>query len=187
MMSYDDFVSRILGELDGALRSVHSAELDVLRQHILSAAHTYVAGKGRSGLHMRGFAMRLMHLGLGVYVVDEVTTPAIGANDLLIIGSGSGRTASLVQYAQRAKALNARLALITASDDSPIGSLADSVVHIRAPSPKTDQPDTHASFQPMANLFEQSLGLLLDVLTIQLMAELNLTSEQMFTRHANLE
>ena len=39
----------------------------------------------------------------------------------------------------------------------------------------------------MANLFEQSLLLMLDVLTIQLMSDLNLTSEQMFTRHANLE
>ena len=52
---------------------------------------------------MRGFAMRLMHLGLQVYVVDDVTTPAIKTEDLLIIGSASGNTKSLVQYAGQAK------------------------------------------------------------------------------------
>lgn len=40
-----------------------------------------------------------MHLGLQVYVVDDVTTPAIKTEDLLIIGSASGNTKSLVQYA----------------------------------------------------------------------------------------
>jgi 6-phospho-3-hexuloisomerase len=91
----------------------------------------------------------------------------------------------LAQYANRAKSLQARLALITTAGDSPIGAQADYIVLIPAPSPKRESAGT--SIQPMANLFEQTLLLVLDVLTIQLMSDLNLTSEQMFARHANLE
>jgi 6-phospho-3-hexuloisomerase len=187
MSDYQHLTQVILKEIDDSLRSVAPESLDMLRQSIRGAARIYVAGKGRSGLYMRAFAMRLMHLGLGVYVVDDVTTPGICEGDLLIIGSGSGTTASLVNYAEKAKKAGARVALVTAARTSPVGNLADCIVHISAPSPKTTAPDVKASIQPMANLFEQTLGLALDIVTIQLMDDLNMTSEQMFARHANLE
>lgn len=185
MATYPDLVTGICAELSTALKSINEDDLAALRQALLRANRVFVAGKGRSGLQMRAFAMRLMHLGLTVHVVDDVTTPAIGAGDLLVVGSGSGATASLVQYAARAKSLKAQVALITTAATSPIGEQSDYHLRIPAPSPKTD--GTGGSIQPMANLFEQSLLLVLDILTMQLMAELNLTSEQMFTRHANLE
>lgn len=187
MSDFQQLTQAILKEVDDSLRSVAPEALDRLRQSIRGAARIYVAGKGRSGLYMRAFAMRLMHLGLAVHVVDDVTTPGICEGDLLIIGSGSGATASLVNYAEKAKKAGAYVVLITAAKTSPVGNLADRVVHISAPSPKTAAPDVKASIQPMANLFEQALGLLLDIVTIQLMDDLNMTSEQMFARHANLE
>jgi 6-phospho-3-hexuloisomerase len=185
MKGYAELVSGISAELTTALQSVNPAEVDKLREAIAAAPRVFVAGKGRSGLQMRAFAMRLMHAELTVYVVDDVTTPAVNAGDLLVIGSGSGETPSLVSYATRVKALNAKLALITTAPDSPLGQQADVVVQITAASPKL--AGVRPSMQPMANLFEQALLVLLDVVTIQLMQERNLTSEQMFTRHANLE
>jgi 6-phospho-3-hexuloisomerase len=187
MTDYQELVSTILGEIHGSLRSVAPESLDLLRESIRVTTRIYVAGKGRSGLYMRTFAMRLMHLGLTVYVIDDVTTPGIREGDLLIIGSGSGTTASLVNYAEKAKKIGAHVALITAARTSPIGEKADYVVYVSAPSPKMAAKDGRTSIQPMANLFEQALGLMLDIVTMQLMADLNMTSEQMFTRHANLE
>ena len=187
MPRYEDLVPALLDELDHALHSVAGDDVERLKQAILAAQHIFVCGKGRSGLHMRAFAMRLMHLGLPAFVVDDVTTPAIGAGDLLVIGSGSGHTASLVGYAQRAKSLGAQVALVTASLNSPLRTLADVIVRIEAASPKVDPAGQMRSFQPMANLFEQSLGLVLDMTTIVLMADLNKTEAQMFARHANLE
>jgi 6-phospho-3-hexuloisomerase len=116
-----------------------------------------------------------------------VTTPAIGEGDLLIIGSGSGRTASLIGHGSRASEVGARVVLITGTSGSPIEEKADIVVHILAPSPKTETETSTRSVQPMANLFEQSMGLLLDMLVMQLMEELGETADEMFTRHANLE
>jgi 6-phospho-3-hexuloisomerase len=185
MNSYPELVTAVSAELTVALQSVNPAEVDRLREAIVAAPRVFVAGKGRSGLQMRAFAMRLMHAGVTVHVVDDVTTPAVSTGDLLVIGSGSGGTPSLVQYASRAKALNARLALITTAPNSPLGQQADVVVRIEAASPKVS--GARPSVQPMANLFEQSLLLLLDIVTIQLMHERGLTSEEMFRRHANLE
>lgn len=184
MSSFAELAAGVTGELAAALQSINPQEVDAFRTAITAAKRVFVTGKGRSGLQMRAFAMRLMHLGLTVHVIDDVTTPALQAGDLLIIGSGSGGTTSLVQYALKAKALGAKLALITTAPQSPIGQQADVVVVITA----TAKGDSAVrSIQPMANLFEQSLLLLLDIVTMQLMEELNLTSEQMFTRHANLE
>lgn len=68
------------------------------------ANRIFIAGAGRSGFCARGFANRMMHLGFTVYFVGETTTPSIQEGDLLIVGSGSGTTASLVSDCQKAKA-----------------------------------------------------------------------------------
>ncbi|MCJ7741769.1 MAG: 6-phospho-3-hexuloisomerase, partial [Methanoregula sp.] len=40
-------------------------------QEMLSAKKVYVAGAGRSGFIAKAFGLRLMHLGLEVYIVGE--------------------------------------------------------------------------------------------------------------------
>ena len=47
--------------------------------------------------------------------------------------------------------------------------------------------DSGVSVLPMGSVFEHALGLLLGILVSSLMCDLNLNSDQMFTRHANLE
>jgi 6-phospho-3-hexuloisomerase len=188
MTSLETTTDRILDELRRVLHSVDSDDLDQLKQLLLDTERIFIVGKGRSGLQMNGFAMRLMHLGLSVHVVGSVTTPNITANDLLLIGSGSGRTASLVQYAKRAHALGARIALITTAHDSPIHAYTSHVIRVDATTPKIDDDyNSGASVLPMGSIFEHTLGLLLDICVSLLMHDLNLDSDQMFTRHANLE
>jgi 6-phospho-3-hexuloisomerase len=185
MLAYDALVNTVTAELNAALQSVDANELTNLRRDILQSRRIFVAGKGRSGLRMSGFAMRLMHLDQHVHVVGEVTAPAIGAGDLLIIGSGSGRTPSLVSYARQATHVEAQVTLITVAEESPIADYADSVIRIQATSPKIDSNDE--SLQPLGTLFEQALGVLLDIVVLQLMDDLNMDSDAMFSRHANLE
>lgn len=187
MNTYEKLAASLVSELSVALRAVKPEELSALKAAILQSQRIFVTGKGRSGLQMRGFAMRLMHLGLKVYVVDDVTTPSISTGDLLVIGTGSGRTPSLVNYAERAKALKAQLAVLTIDPTSPVARHADLIVRIAASTPKLGVSTGAESRQPMGSLFEQVLMLLLDVLVAQLMADLNMTSEQMFMHHANLE
>lgn len=179
--------SQILAELTSTLSLIDEKPGQALIDSIVNAERIFVAGSGRSGLIMRGFAMRLMHLEFETHVVGHVTTPAIRAGDLLIIGSGSGATASLRTFAHTAQEQGARIALITAVDNSPLSKMADQVLIISAPTPKAEVvPDT-SSIQPMASLFEQTMLVLLDALSLLIMDQLNLSDANAFSWHANLE
>ena len=103
-MGSDSMVEQILAEVVDCTRQVSTDSLIRAGTLIESSPRIFVAGAGRSGLCMRALGMRLMHLGKTVYVVGETTTPSIAASDLLILGSGSGRTASLLAMAEQAQA-----------------------------------------------------------------------------------
>lgn len=174
-------------ELERTVTAIAPQEADRLLAALADAPRVFAAGAGRSGLMIKAFAMRLMHMGKPAFVAGEVVTPGIAAGDLLIIGSGSGETASLRAMAEKAKAVEARVALVTIFPDSAIGRIADVVVRIPAPTPKSSSAGQAASIQPMGSLFEQSLLLFLDILILQLMAKTSIDSSAMFKRHANLE
>ncbi len=188
-MGFDNVRFTAIDELRPVLAAVEAARVEDLVRAIGAAPRVFLAGAGRSGLAMRAFAMRLMHLGLDARIVGDATTPALRTGDLLVIGSGSGATGSLVAIGQKARSLGGKIALITTAPDSPIGKIADIVVRLPAPTPKGRAParDGVTSRQPMATLFEQSLWILLDTAIMLAMEEAHATSEAMFERHANLE
>ena len=92
----ETILKSILQELTENEKRVSQDEMEKFADAILKADRIFVAGAGRSGFVARAFANRLMHMGLTVFFVGEPTTPAIKAGDLLVIGSGSGETGSLV-------------------------------------------------------------------------------------------
>ncbi len=177
----------IISELGRVLGAIDGDKANELAYAILNAGQIFVAGAGRSGFMTKAFAMRLMHMNLNSCVVGETTTPGIAAGDLLVIGSGSGSTASLRVAAEKAKQIGATIALITIDDQSPIAQLADIVLTIPAPSPKVERDTDFQSVQPMGSLFEQALLLTFDALILLLMQKRGDDSDNMFTRHANLE
>ena len=137
---------------------------------------------------MRALGMRLMHLGKTVYVVSETTTPSIAAKNLLILGSGSGRTAGLQAMARQARSHDAKVLLFTTDATSPMAKLADQLVVIPAPSLGMNGGERdHPSIQPMGTLFEQSLLILCDSLILELMRQTGVSAAHMLGRHANLE
>jgi len=99
-------------------------------QEMLSAKKVYVAGAGRSGFIAKAFGLRLMHLGLDVYVVGETITPAFQSGDTLVVFSGSGETHSMVSICGTAKELGGTVCLITSSPDSMMSRMADCVVNL---------------------------------------------------------
>ena len=126
-------------------------------------------------------------MGLQTYVVGETTTPAIAEGDLLLIGSGSGETESLLAMARRAKILGVDVALVTVHPGSSIGALAELVVRVPATTPKSSKPSAAASIQPKGSLFEQVLFLVCESVVLRLMEIRGIDAEGMFIRHANLE
>lgn len=190
-MTLGETTQAVLKELQGVLLQVDEGAVQELEERILAARRVFVAGAGRSGLMMRAFAMRLMHAGLSVHVVSEITTPSIGAGDLLVVGSGSGETSSLQGMARKAREVGAQLALLTIVPGSTLGKLSNPVVELKAPSPKaargTGGAEPPRSIQVMGLLFEQSLLLLLDMVALHVASARGAGPAEMFSRHANLE
>lgn len=185
MRRIEDIVTAIPRELADVCRRLDYDAMAELADAVQACAAVFVAGAGRSGLMARAGAMRLMHFGKRVYVVGETVTPAIGPDDLLLVASGSGETGGMILAARKARSVGARVALVTGNWNSTLAGIADLLVVVRAPSPGLGE--AASSPQPMGNLFEQSLLLVLDAVVMALMARTGTTSEEMFTRHANLE
>lgn len=175
-------------ELNDCFAGLQEEQLEALEREIRKANRIFTAGAGRSLLAIRGFAMRLMHMGFTSYVVGETVTPAIGPGDLLLIASGSGATGTLTVIAEKCKKTGAALALITTVPESPIGKLADYIVEVPAATTK-NSANRRTSIQPGSNTFEQSVLLIGDAMVMHLVGESSTKENnvQLMRRHANLE
>jgi 6-phospho-3-hexuloisomerase len=180
---------QVLTELADCVRQISAESLFQAVTIMEVASSIFVAGAGRSGLCMRALGMRLMHLGKTVYVVGETTTPSITTGNLLILGSGSGRTASLLVMADQARRKGAEILLFTTDLASPLAELAHHRVLIPALSYRTvdDKTRRRMTVQPLGTLFEQTMLIICDSLILGLMQRTGVSSEQMSQRHANLE
>ena len=179
-------ISEVLEELCKTVKRVSYEEETAIASAIQKAKRVFVAGSGRSGLIASCFAMRLMQSGITAYRVGECTTPAIEADDLLLITSGSGETGALVKNAETAKKVGAKIALITIYPESAIGKMADVILQIAASS-KFDEGKKSHSIQPMGSLFEQSLLLFGDTVAKLIIDKNNINIKELWQCHANLE
>jgi 6-phospho-3-hexuloisomerase len=177
----------IIDELQNNAEQIDGRELQNAAKEIAASPRIFVAGVGRTGCAMRAFSNRLMHLGRSVHFVGEPTTPVIRPGDLLIVGSGSGETGSLVIMTQKAKKIGAKILAITIHSNSSIGSLADHCILLPGATPKSALKDTCKTVQPMGSAFEQMAWLVGDALVLELMQMLKISADDMFSNHANLE
>lgn len=174
-----------LQDVFSALRHADPAPFESALGLLTDADRVFVHGAGRSGLALRSTAMRLMHLGLTVHVVGEVTTPAIRPGDLLLVASGSGTTGGIVQAARTAADVGARVLAVSTTDASPLSEIADTTLVIPAAT-KTDRSGT-ASAQYAGSLFEQAVGLVGDAVFHALWQRSGHSADDLWPRHANLE
>jgi len=154
-----------------------------------------VVGAGRSGLVGKAFAMRLMHLGFSVYVLGETITPAVAKEDLIVAISGSGTTQVVVNAAEAAKRVGAKVIAVTSFPDSPLAKVSDHVVHIPGRTKVSKEIDyftrqilgIYEPLAPLGTLFEDAAMVFFDGVIVALMKELGLSESYMRERHANIE
>ncbi|MGL9773583.1 MAG: hypothetical protein ACR5LG_05670 [Sodalis sp. (in: enterobacteria)] len=107
---------------------------------------------------------------------------------MLIIGSGSGETGSLVTMAQKAHKQGATLATLTIYPQHSIGQLAAVTIPIPGITAKSeDVSPKAATVQPTGSSFEQLSWLIYDSVVIRLKQLTGQSDAQIFSRHANLE
>ena len=178
-------VHRILQDLENVLGQVDSHQYEALVQSIVEADRVFVAGAGRSLLMVKAFAMRLMHIGKPVFVVGETITPAAGEKDLLILGTGSGETATLKAIAGKAQKVHTKILVITTNEQSTLAQQANCVVRI--PASVNHLNPNGSSWQPAGNSFEQSLLLLGDAIAMDVAEKIGADLSGKLALHANLE
>lgn len=176
----------IAAEILGAVGALDVSQMQAAVREVLNADRIFCDGLGRSGLAMRGFAMRLGQMGKESTLVGEATAPAFKKGDLLFLCTASGSSPTLLYHAQRAKSYGGRILLLTGKTDSALSVLSDSMILIQAPD-KDQEGAEKGSIQPMGSLFEQTAQLVCDMMAVRLMEELQLTSEEMRKHHANIE
>jgi 6-phospho-3-hexuloisomerase len=178
--------AQALAELAAVMAGLPADAADPLIAAVARARRIALYGAGREGLAIKGFAMRLFHLGLDAHMVADMTTPPIGRGDLLIVTSGQGSLPTGEVLIDIAKAAGATAAVVTATPGGPTSRKADVLAIIPAQTMANDQ-GSGASLLPMGSLFEFAETLFFELVILKLRDNLGETAASMRARHTNLE
>lgn len=176
------------------INQIDKKQKDKMIETILKSDSIFIVGSGRSELIGKAFAMRLMHLGFNVYVVGDVTTPAIKDSDCLIAISGSGETKVVTTAAHTAHEIGASVVGLTTNPNSTLGKYLNVTMNIESKSKEPwEHPTSHNlkgnydDLAPMGTLFEDSTHLFLDGLIAEFMVRLGKKEQDLKMRHATME
>lgn len=175
-----------LAELGQVLDRLDDGAVDSAVASIVAARHVSVFGGGREGLQIRGFAMRLFHLGRSVSVVGDMTTPALGPGDLFVVTVGPGEISTALALTGVARDAGSRVLVITAQPQGRVPRLADEVLLLPAQTMADDQ-GAKTSLLPMGSVYEGALFLLFEVMILKLKASLGVSADLMRANHTNME
>ncbi len=188
-------LSEILEHLRVSSKKLRSKQVKDFINALLDAKRVFVVGSGRSGLVVRAFAMRLMHLDMNVRVIGETITPSLRNDDLLVALSGSGETSFAVSAAKTAKGIGTKIVVITSYPRSTLAKLANHIVTLPGRT-KIALIKSHLdrqivgeyeSLAPLGTLFEVTALVFLDSVIASLMVKLGRNEEELRARHANIE
>jgi len=180
------FYARALDELAAVFERIDHGEITRAVELIAAANHVALYGVGREGLQIKGFAMRLFHLGLQASVVGDMTTPHLGHGGLLILSAGPGHFSTVEALMGVARRDGARTLVVTAQPEGRCAEMADQVLVVPAQTMADDQRPS-ASVLPMGSLYEGVLYVLFEGMIDQLKTRLAVGPEAMRANHTNLE
>ena len=184
MISFEETKKAVFGEISNSLATVTDEAASAFTEQLSPGRRVFCDAAGRSRLQISGFAMRLAQMGYTAFLVGEPTTTAVCPGDVLIVCSASGNTPGIVSHALTAKKIGCRILLVTASPQSELSEICDAKIILDAAS-KNDQ--SSLTIQPMGSLFEQSAGLVFDIIVLGLMEKYGIYQKKMREQHSNLE
>ncbi len=114
-----------LDELRNVVIRTDESRIDAACAMLVGAGRIVAYGCGREALQVKGFAMRLHHLGLPVSVVGDMTAPPLGPGDIFLVSSGPGEASTALALMRVAREAGATILLLTAQIGSSAAALAD--------------------------------------------------------------
>jgi 6-phospho-3-hexuloisomerase len=182
-----DLFDTALAELAEVASRIDPAAIESACATIARARRIVLYGCGREGLQLRGFAMRLHHLGLAVAMQGDMAAPPVGEGDLFLVSAGPGELSTVTALMRVARDAGAEILFITAEPATPSAALATGVLSIPAQTMARDRGASVTSVLPMGSVYEGALFLLFEVMVLRLSALLGVAPEEMRARHTNLE
>ncbi|MEX0345451.1 MAG: SIS domain-containing protein [Rhizobiaceae bacterium] len=183
----DSRLQKALQTVGEALSIIDQEEVNRACEIIASASRIGIYGCGREGYQMRGFAMRLFHLGLDVGYVGDTTMPPLGDGDVLVVSAGPGELATVNAHLATAQKAGAKTVFLTAEPDTAAAALADLILTIPAQTMASDATAAPDSILPMGSVYEGALFFLFELMVAELRAKLDESAESMRVRHTNME
>ena len=184
-MTFDHFSKFYIQTLQDTLSGIDREAVDTLVEDLLNHTRIFLVGKGRTGLVMDMFAMRLSQIGMRAYSIGKPTTPAAGPKDLLVAASGSGETVTVLLAVNKAKEIGMDVAAITLQPESSLSIQADHMLIL------AQEEAMYQGQKPSkvltGTLFEQALMLTLECVIGLLMEATKQTFDDLSARHANIE
>jgi 6-phospho-3-hexuloisomerase len=169
----------LLKEIEKILAADHKENVEEVVDLLLKADNIFVYGVGRSGLVAKGFAIRLVQLGLTVYFVGDIATPIVNEKSLVLIISATGETMSAIQTANICRRVGAKVVVITGKSTSKLAHAANVIFPL-----KIDTTDKSRKLAPLGTLFEDAAMILLDGVIAELMEKMGQDDKKMRTRHS---
>lgn len=185
-MGFKENKNIVLDEINGVLDNINESDIDELVKLVKNANKVFFLGIGRVKLSLESIAKRWFHLNIETVVVGQTTEPPISKGDLLIVGSSSGESIVPLSIAKIAKSYGATIVHIGSNGESSMKSFSDLFVRIPT-NTKLKKENEIQSKQPMTSLFEQSLSIMGDIISMQLVDSEPSNKEDLWLRHANLE
>lgn len=177
-------IETIMTEIKQVMDLVNENQLKKAMAYFQKDKRIFVLGAGRSGFQAKGFAMRLMHIGYTDYVMGETITPSIQKGDTWVAISGSGTTKGIVSDTEKAKQLGLDIVVLTSNIESPLAKLADQVIVVPG---ATKTGSGIKSVQLLSSLFDQTVHIVLDALTLKLAQRDQTSNEDALHEHVNIE
>lgn len=185
---YVALTAQIAEEHRRVFEMLDTNELVQTMDAIESANSIFVYAAGREGISLRGFAMRLAHMGKKVYWLMDDTTISIRPGDLYITSEGSGSVGSFEYCLRKVHRAGGKILIFTGNPDGEhITSYADYQVFIHATAYLAYRDDVVPTVQMMGNQYEQHLYMLCDVIIMLLTKKVGLTYQNLEARHRNVE
>ena len=175
-----------LDELARVFDRIDETAVDRAIDEIAMAKRIALYGVGREGLQIKGFCMRLFHLGRQAAMVGDMTTPHLGTGDLLIVSAGPGQFSTVAALMGVARRDGARTLVVTAQPNGECPRAADIVMPVPAQT-MADDTGPSGSVLPMGSLFEGAQYILFEIIILRLRDRLGVIPEAMRANHTNME
>lgn len=185
------YENEILNEIKQVLDSIDEKEVDEFVDAIIGSDKVVGYGAGRMGLSVKAFMMRLNHLGIDAYYVDDTYIPPLTQFDLLLLSSGSGETTMVKTFMQKAiDKTGCAIGVVTGNRNSSMGKVANHVIEFKPCNGGLNSEDDDSkinSIQLMSTLNEQATYILFDIIAKKIADKLDMDTEKTKRYHFNVE